>query len=76
VVPGVTSVADGAAELLFAALSPRVADVSGRYFAGQSAGAPSAAANDADAARRLWAYSADVLDRPEPLAEALAQKSD
>ncbi|ESS10159.1 MAG: dehydrogenase [uncultured archaeon A07HN63] len=76
VVPGVTSVADGAAELLFAALSPRVADVSGRYFAGQSAGTPSAAANDADAARRLWAYSADVLDRPEPLAEALAQQSD
>ena len=73
VVPGVTSVADGAAELLFVALSPRVDDVSGRYFAGQSAGAPSAAANDADAARRLWAYSADVLDIDEPLADDVSE---
>jgi NAD(P)-dependent dehydrogenase (short-subunit alcohol dehydrogenase family) len=66
--PGITAVADGAAELLFVALSPRVADVSGRYFADLSPATPSTAASDAEAARRLWEYSADVLDIPEPLA--------
>lgn len=76
VVPGVTSVADGAAELLFVALSPRVADVSGRYFAGQSTGTPSTAARDADAARRLWAYSAETFDIPEPLADGGDPTSD
>jgi len=66
-VPGVTSVADGAAELLFVAASPRTADVTGRYFAGRRPTTPSRAARDHDAARRLWAYSADVLDVDEPL---------
>ena len=71
-VPGVTSVDDGAAELLFVGVSPRTADVSGRYFAGQQPTTPSSAARDADAARRLWEFSADVLDVEEPLAEAAA----
>jgi len=69
-VPGVTSVEDGAAELLFAGVSPRTADVSGRYFAGQQPKTPSSAARDPEAARRLWAFSAEVLDAAEPLAEA------
>jgi len=68
VVPGVTSVADGAAEILFLAVSPRTADVTGRYFAGQQLATPTDAARDRDAARRLWARSADLLDIDEPLA--------
>ena len=66
-VPGVATVADGAAELLFPALSPRTADISGRYFAGQQPTPPSAAARDRDAARRLWTHSADLLGIDTPL---------
>jgi hypothetical protein len=69
VVPGVTSVADGAAELLYVGLSPRTADVTGRYFANLSPGTPSTAAQDLDSARRLWERSADLLGIDEPLAE-------
>jgi NAD(P)-dependent dehydrogenase (short-subunit alcohol dehydrogenase family) len=69
-VPGVTSVEDGATELLFAGVSPRTADVSGRYFAGQQLKTPSSAARDPEAARRLWAFSAEMLDVDEPFAEA------
>ncbi|OYR42211.1 daunorubicin C-13 ketoreductase [Halorubrum sp. Ib24] len=67
--PGVTSVADGAAEILFVAVSPRTADVSGRYFADQRPRSPSNAARDPDAARRLWTESAALLDTEPPLAE-------
>lgn len=66
-VPGVATVADGAAELLVPAVSPRTADISGRYFAGQQPAMPSDAARDRDAARRLWTYSADVLGTDTPL---------
>jgi hypothetical protein len=66
-VPGVASVADGAAELLFVAVSPRTADVTGRYFANQRLATPSSAAGDPEAARRLWAESADALGIDEPL---------
>ena len=68
-VPGVTSVADGAAELLFVAVSDRTADVSGRYFAGQQPTTPSGPARDPENARRLWTESARLLDIEEPLAE-------
>jgi NAD(P)-dependent dehydrogenase (short-subunit alcohol dehydrogenase family) len=68
-VPGVTSVADGAAELLFAAVSDRAADVTGRYFAGQEPTQPSGPARNPQNARRLWAESARLLDVEEPLAE-------
>ncbi|WP_247008890.1 SDR family NAD(P)-dependent oxidoreductase [Halorientalis litorea] len=74
-VPGVTSVADGAAELLFPAVSPHAADISGRYFSGQQPTPPAAAGQDTAAARRLWEYSADVIDIEEPLREAV-QKSE
>jgi len=69
VVPGVTSVADGAAALLFAGVSPRTEGISGRYFAGQTPETPSEYAQDSLAARRLWAESAELLDVDEPLAE-------
>ncbi|WP_311172548.1 SDR family NAD(P)-dependent oxidoreductase [Halobellus ordinarius] len=68
-VPGVTSVADGAAEILFVAVSPRTAEVSGRYFANQQPRTPSEAARGSEAARRLWAESATLLGIEEPLAE-------
>jgi len=67
--PGVTSVADGAAELLFVAVSPRTADVSGRYFATREPRLPSTAARDEVAARRLWTESARLLGIEEPLAD-------
>jgi len=68
-VPGVTSVADGAAELLFVGVSDRTAGVTGRYFAGQEPTQPSAPARDRENARRLWTESARLLDIEEPLAE-------
>jgi len=70
-VPGVTSVADGAAELLFVALSPRTAEITGRYFADQQPTTPSDAARDDGAARDLWAESAALLDVEVPLAVAV-----
>jgi NAD(P)-dependent dehydrogenase (short-subunit alcohol dehydrogenase family) len=66
-VPGVTSVADGAAAILFVALSHRTAGLNGRYFSGQEPVLPSEGARDTDAASRLWAHSADVLGIDEPL---------
>ena len=66
--PFVTSVAEGAAELLVPAVSPETATVSGRYFADLEPTAPSRAARDETAARRLWAVSADLLGVEPPLA--------
>ena len=70
-VPGVTSVADGAAALLFLGVSPRTAGVSGRYFSGREPETPSDAARSPDAARRLWERSAGLLDVDEPLRDAV-----
>ncbi|MEF8789184.1 MAG: SDR family NAD(P)-dependent oxidoreductase [Haloarculaceae archaeon] len=67
-VPGVTAVADGAAELLFVALAPRTADVSGRYFSNRRPKTPGEGARDPDASRRLWERSARLLGIEEPLA--------
>ena len=69
-VPGTSSVADGAAELLHVAASPSTADVSGRYFSGQSPATPTEAARDPAAAERLWTRSAELLDMDVPLADA------
>ncbi|PSQ38803.1 daunorubicin C-13 ketoreductase [Halobacteriales archaeon SW_12_71_31] len=68
-VPGAASVADGAAEVLFVGVSPRTADVTGRYFSDLSPSTPSEAARDRDAARRLWSRSAELLGVEEPLSE-------
>jgi NAD(P)-dependent dehydrogenase (short-subunit alcohol dehydrogenase family) len=70
VVPGVTSVEDGAAEILHVALSPEAGDVSGQYFKDQRPRTPSTAARDEEAAKRLWRESAAMLDVDEPLAGA------
>lgn len=72
-VPGVTSVADGAAELVFAACSPRLDGVSGRYLSDRRVKTPSNAARDPDAALRLWTRSADLLGIDEPLSETAAR---
>lgn len=66
--PGVTSVADGAAAVLFVAISRRMAGVSGRYFEGQQPTTPSLVGRDRDAAERLWRRSAAFLGIDEPLA--------
>lgn len=68
-VPGTSSVADGAAELLHVAIAPGTADVSGRYFSGQSPVTPTEAARDPDAAERLWVRSAELLGIEVPLAD-------
>lgn len=69
-VPGIASVADGAAELLHVAASPETTDVSGRYFSGQSLATPSDAAQDRVAAERLWDRSAEMLGVEAPLADS------
>jgi len=69
-IPIVTSVAEGAAELLVPAVSPEVSGVSGAYFTDQRPATPSRAAQDVTAARRLWEVSAELLDIETPLAAA------
>ncbi|MFB6118769.1 SDR family NAD(P)-dependent oxidoreductase [Halosegnis sp.] len=71
-IPGVTDVADGAAELLYVGLADQTADVTGRYFANQRPTQPSMAARDTENARLLWRRSADLLDIEEPLADAIS----
>ena len=68
-VPGVPTVADGAAELLYVGLAPRTEGISGRYFANRRERTPSAPARNSDAANRLWRRSATFLDIDEPLTE-------
>ncbi|WP_142859820.1 SDR family NAD(P)-dependent oxidoreductase [Salinigranum halophilum] len=67
-VPGVTSVRDGAAALVFLAASDRLNGVSGRYFSKQRQAEPSDAARDRTAQQRLWERSAELLEMQEPLA--------
>ena len=65
--PGVTDVDDGAAAIVNLAAADRLAGVSGRYFSKQRPKTPSRAARDAEAQRRLWERSADLLGVDEPL---------
>jgi NAD(P)-dependent dehydrogenase (short-subunit alcohol dehydrogenase family) len=48
---------DGAATSIYLATSPSIGGLSGRYFANCAEKRPSRAAQDAEAARRLWAES-------------------
>lgn len=66
-IPGTSSVADGAAELLYVAVSEETAGHSGDYFTGQQPVAPAPEAQDSDAAARLWRRSAKMLGIDEPL---------
>ena len=67
--PMVTSVEEGAAELLAVGIGDAFAGVTGEYVANQTVTTPAAAARDTQAARRLWTRSAELLDIDEPLAE-------
>jgi hypothetical protein len=68
-VPFVTSVADGAAELLYVGLADRTADVSGRYFASQRPTTPASQARDPDAQTELFERSASLLSIDELLGD-------
>ena len=68
--PFVTSVEDGAAALVYLAVSPDVSGVSGQYFEKQDLATPTREARDRDAQLRLWERSAALLDIEEPLANA------
>jgi len=52
---------DGAATSIYLASAPEVASVSGKYFAKRREKRPSAAAQDATAAHRLWQVSAQMV---------------
>jgi hypothetical protein len=82
--PMTTSVAEGAATAVYLAASPRVDGMSGRYFADRDAWSlfggrtqsgnygprePSKAARDRTTQRRLWMWSAELLNIDEPLAD-------
>jgi NAD(P)-dependent dehydrogenase (short-subunit alcohol dehydrogenase family) len=67
-VPFVTSVEEGAAALVYLAVSGDVGDITGRYFEKQNLATPTMVARDRDAQRDLWERSADLLDIEEPLA--------
>jgi hypothetical protein len=66
-VPGTSSVADGAAEVLHIAISSEGAEQTGRYFSGQKPVTPTSEARDPEAAARLWRRSAEMLGVDEPL---------
>jgi NAD(P)-dependent dehydrogenase (short-subunit alcohol dehydrogenase family) len=55
----------GAATSLYAATSPELEGVSGRYYANEREAEPVAAARDTDDARRLWAESSCLVGLPE-----------
>jgi len=67
--PMVPTVADGAATAVYLAASPRVDDVSGRYFVDCEPTEPSQEARNRTTQRRLWTRSAELLEIDEPLAE-------
>lgn len=70
VVPGTSSVGDGAAEILYVALADEAGADSGRYFSGPQPASAAPDARDGDAARRLLRRSADLLGIDEPLPAA------
>ena len=57
--------AEGARTSLHLATAPELSGVSGRYFVACQSRPPAAAAQDADAAARLWQVSAELCGIPE-----------
>ncbi len=55
------TVPQGAATEVFVATSPKVADVSGEYFADCNVASPRADANDPELAKKLWAKSEELV---------------
>jgi WW domain-containing oxidoreductase len=60
------SVPQGAATEVFVATHPSLAGVSGRYFADCNVARPSAAAQDAGLAERLWDVSERIVSEVSP----------
>lgn len=63
--PFLRTPAEGAEELVYLALSPEVAGVSGGYFVDQRPREPSPRATDPEVAKQLWSVS-EELTRPRP----------
>lgn len=55
------TVPQGAATEVFVATSPKLADVSGEYFADCNVAEPRADANDAELAKKLWQKSEEIV---------------
>jgi len=72
--PTTDSVEDGAATIVYRAVSDDVEGVTGKYFARCRERRPAPDAVDAEAGRELWARSADLLGIEEPLAETAAPR--
>ncbi|MXR50794.1 SDR family NAD(P)-dependent oxidoreductase [Halovenus sp. WSH3] len=66
--PFTESVEEGAATMVYLAVSEDVAETTGAYFARRREHRPSAAARDRETQRRLWERSAQILGIEEPLA--------
>ncbi|HEU4404899.1 MAG TPA: SDR family oxidoreductase [Polyangiaceae bacterium] len=60
------SIPQGAATEVFVATHPSVAGVSGQYFADSNVARPSAQANDAGLAERLWSVSQRIVAEVSP----------
>lgn len=63
--PFLRTPAEGARELVYLALSPEVAGVSGGYFANRRPREPSPRATDPEVAKRLWEVSEELTRRRE-----------
>lgn len=70
VLPFVTSVRDGAAELLYVGLSEETAAVSGQYFGSQQQKTAATQARDPEVQKTLFERSASLLEITEPLPKA------
>ncbi|WP_254838021.1 SDR family NAD(P)-dependent oxidoreductase [Natronomonas marina] len=69
--PTTDSVEDGAATIVYLAASEAVEGVTGKYFARCRERRPAPDAVDAEAQRKLWTRSAELLGIEEPLADAV-----
>ncbi len=69
------SPAQGADTLVWLALSDKVEGHSGGYYAKRRLVTPSAAARDAEAAAKLWAYSESLTRAPEPAPRARKRRA-
>lgn len=60
--PFLKSMPEGAATTCYLALHPDVKGVSGKYFADCNEATPTAVARDAELAKRLWAFSEELVE--------------
>ncbi|KAM3311630.1 hypothetical protein ACQJBY_031953 [Aegilops geniculata] len=60
--PFVKDIPQGAATTCYVALHPDTKGVSGKYFAGCNEATPTSVARDAELAKRLWAFSEELVE--------------